>query len=510
MLQRFYFLCCAVWISPNFIFAIAENCASQTSLEGNIFAYNSLETHQLRVLDDGVAAFKMRLDMIERADCWIDMEYIIYMPDEAGRLLAQALIRKKKAQPSIRIRFLLDAPPPVWIVLDAYHVSELIKHGIEVHYYNPGWNLLHLTHRNHRKLLITEKEALTGGRNIANHYFDLDPLHNFADRDLWIQGKGIAAMQAVFDTYWNSNRVKPAKPILPPTFEQFSRRKVRYDANGKLKTYRGYSKDWRQFQNALRVYQTKNGKALRFVTESKEDSLLLVEMNRLGEHQIQNEPIFYAANLTFLSDKPDWKDKTANVTGATAYPFLNSAQDYIFIENGYFMPQSKERKVLKNLLEDGRDITLLTNSRYASLEFMANSITLRRAKTMMKYGLQVFLYTGSRQPEQLPHPQHGFTAVWNTHAKTMVVDRKDVWIGTMNFDPRSIRRLNAEMAVIIHDSPEFAERVYQLFEQRLLLAYPMDPTERDPRSQREKLQTTRQWFQAFLTDLGLIFAETQF
>ena len=48
------------------------------------------------------------------------------------------------------------------------------------------------------------------------------------------------------------------------------------------------------------------------------------------------------------------------------------------------------------------------------------------------------------------------------HAKAMVVDHREVFIGSMNFDPRS-RYLNTEMGVIV-DSPALAAAVERYFD----------------------------------------------
>jgi putative cardiolipin synthase len=49
------------------------------------------------------------------------------------------------------------------------------------------------------------------------------------------------------------------------------------------------------------------------------------------------------------------------------------------------------------------------------------------------------------------------------HAKVVVYDRRRVWIGSANFDPRS-RRLNTEDGLMI-DSSELAERLLATMEQ---------------------------------------------
>jgi putative cardiolipin synthase len=48
------------------------------------------------------------------------------------------------------------------------------------------------------------------------------------------------------------------------------------------------------------------------------------------------------------------------------------------------------------------------------------------------------------------------------HAKTYVIDRKILVIGSMNLDPRSAN-LNTELALVIH-SPQLAAQVAQIFE----------------------------------------------
>ena len=54
------------------------------------------------------------------------------------------------------------------------------------------------------------------------------------------------------------------------------------------------------------------------------------------------------------------------------------------------------------------------------------------------------------------------------HAKTLVVDRKQVFIGSMNIDQRS-KLLNTEMGVIV-DSAPLAQAVRQYFDKAILPA----------------------------------------
>jgi putative cardiolipin synthase len=76
-----------------------------------------------------------------------------------------------------------------------------------VRYYNTisNSNFIAVQHRNHRKLLIVdERIVITGGRNIANEYFDLHQKYNFLDYDILVQGKIVKDIRQSFYSYWES------------------------------------------------------------------------------------------------------------------------------------------------------------------------------------------------------------------------------------------------------------------------------------------------------------------
>ena len=114
----------------------------------------------------------------------IALEFFIYDVDEASRLLTQALIGK--AREGVQVRILVDFSAPVFKLKPAY-ARLLGQAGVKVRYYNTSalYRLVSIQHRSHRKLLIIDEETvLTGGRNIANDYFDLSDHYNFLDSDL--------------------------------------------------------------------------------------------------------------------------------------------------------------------------------------------------------------------------------------------------------------------------------------------------------------------------------------
>ena len=165
---------------------------------------HSTAPHTITHFDQGAASFQRRLELIEAARKSIALEFFIYDVDDASRLLTQALI--KRAREGIQVRILVDFSAPVFKLKPAY-ARLLGEAGVDVRYYNTSalYRLVSIQHRSHRKLLIIdEATVLTGGRNIANDYFDLSDHYNFLDSDLEVTGPIVKQVLQSFDVYWNS------------------------------------------------------------------------------------------------------------------------------------------------------------------------------------------------------------------------------------------------------------------------------------------------------------------
>ena len=92
--------------------------------------------------------------------------------------------------------------------------------NISVKIYNPGVNLgknifqkigkfasdfRSANQRMHNKTFIVDgKVVITGGRNIADEYFDYDHEYNFRDRDILLLGKTSQSVEKSFNEFWNS------------------------------------------------------------------------------------------------------------------------------------------------------------------------------------------------------------------------------------------------------------------------------------------------------------------
>jgi len=110
---------------------------------------------------------------------------------------------------------------------------------------------------------------------------------------------------------------------------------------------------------------------------------------------------------------------------------------------------------------------VLTNSLAATDEAAAHSGYARYRRRLLEGGVQLYELRPTPGAAQ-PATAHGTSSGVSLHAKTMVVDREHVFIGSLNMDQRS-KLLNTEMGVII-DSAPLAQAVREYFDTAILPA----------------------------------------
>ena len=195
--------------------------------------------------------------------------------DDASRLITQALI--KKAREGVQVRILVDFSAPVFKLKPAY-ARLLGEAGVKVRYYNTSalYRLVSIQHRSHRKLLIIDGETvLTGGRNIANDYFDLSDHYNFLDSDLEVSGPIVKTVLESFDVYWNSHLATEPAPDPRP-----------------------------------------NAEAAKFVLPNERDAALIGKLRAAGESYRQSHKAHECRDVRFVTDFPNHGEASRNVFNA--------------------------------------------------------------------------------------------------------------------------------------------------------------------------------------------------
>ena len=281
---------------------VRDNANVEESLEAH-----STAPHQLTHYDQGAASFYRRLELIESAKKSIELEFFIYDVDEAARLHTQALM--KKAREGVQVRILVDFSAPVFKLKPAY-AQVLGEAGVKVRYYNTSalFRLVSIQHRSHRKLLIVDGETvLTGGRNVANDYFDLSDHYNFLDSDVEVTGEIVRTVRASFDVYWNSHL--STEPERDPTT---------------------------------------NPDAATFVLPTEGDDAVVAKLRAAGETYRQSHKIHACRDIRFVTDFPNHGEASRKVFNAIVEE-LRSATREAVVESPYFVIKSGGYAVLEDL-----------------------------------------------------------------------------------------------------------------------------------------------------------------
>jgi phosphatidylserine/phosphatidylglycerophosphate/cardiolipin synthase-like enzyme len=154
---------------------------------------------------------------------------------------------------------------------------------------------------------------------------------------------------------------------------------------------------------------------------------------------------------------PDEEVTIANNIAA----LMRSAQQEVIVISAYFVPGKDGVKLMRELIDRGVHIRILTNSLASTDSPLVNNGYARYRVALLKLGVElseVRPQLGQKRPRF--HPFRGSNA--SLHAKALVIDEKTVFIGSLNMDARSART-NSELGVVIR-SPEIAHQVISLLD----------------------------------------------
>lgn len=371
--------------------------------------------HQIIQQSSGIHSFFARLQRIEEAKKSIEIEFFIYGLDEASRIFTQALV--KKAESGVRIRILVDFSAPVFKLKPVY-ARYLRSKGIEVRYYNTAsaLQLLASQHRSHRKVQIVDgRSAMTGGRNIANEYFDLGKDYNFLDTDIELRGPLVSSILRSFDLYWNSNFSEEPEDLKKPLKDE-----------------------------EMKVVN-------EFITPRPGDAEIVKKVRTLGGEIDQKTKVHACRDVSFVTDFPNQGENNRKVFKAILKE-IEGARREIVAESPYFVIRKGGYDVLAALNEKGIHLKVLTNSLYSTDAFYTVATMLFRMRSLAETHVTVRVYDGKPLKNSDPRGR------WGVHSKRAVVDGKTVMVGTYNIDPRSAN-LNSEMMIVCRDQPELAAEI---------------------------------------------------
>jgi len=294
--------------------------------------------------------------------------------------------------------------------------------------------------RMHDKTAIFDGIAgITGGRNMADEYFDFDHEYNFRDRDILLLGAAVSDMRENFDEFWDSSLAVPVEELLEELDSQLSAEEVQ----AKYDELHAYANDPVNFTLAIR-------------------------------DAIDNMPVYFPKlletmawhDVNFISDVPGKNEGDAGLGGGGAstsalIEALRGAQRSVLIQSPYLILPKGGIELLAELHARDVQIRISTNSLASTDNLAAFSGYFKQRPRLLNAGVELYEYK--------PHPQiqkdlveryprlADKNPIFALHAKSMVIDDKQVFIGTFNLDPRSAN-LNTEVGVLI-DSPALARQL---------------------------------------------------
>ncbi|MER5171669.1 MULTISPECIES: phospholipase D-like domain-containing protein [Thioclava] len=408
-----------------------------------------LETTGLLPLPDGIEAFATRLKLVEQAEHSLDVQYYLWRPDACGSLMFNAL--RRAADRGVKVRILLDDnatkridPRIVW--MDAHP-------QVEVRLFNPfplrGMRLLgyamdfaRLNRRMHNKALVADgRAAVLGGRNIGDEYYnDLARMGTFMDFDALVMGKAAQEAREEFETYWNSEPTWPASAILP-------QRLLKDETTG----------------------GTQNAECL--TSEGAQKFAALLEQTPTTDELEADRPTLRQAEVKLLYDAPEkvlGRARRRNLLFPNMHMAMGTPTKSFDIISPYFVPRNAGRRQLIKLAKAGVKVRILTNSLASSDKPIVHTGYAGQRRKLLSGGVEIFEFAHDEHVKfrrgLIGHHRRGTSPFARTklHAKILSVDVEKVFIGTFNFDPRSLL-LNTEMGIVIHDK-KWAEDLHKGFE----------------------------------------------
>ncbi len=402
-------------------------------LASEITTRHGEEYSGFRILDSSRSGLYWRLALIDSAVSSLDIQTYLWYPDVSGKLVLERAVLA--AQRGVKVRMIVDD-----LILQGH--DQLIANlnaqpNIEFRIFNPWTDrgsildragqmvaeMERLNTRMHDKLLIADgRAAVVGGRNVGDHYFGLHEVYNFHDTDLL--GIGEIALQAngMFDEFWNSEWVASAdnlttQPDADVAAQQWQA--IRANASSPLLSeFPAAPRDWTE-------ELTREAAGLR-IGRSK------MIYDRTAEEQIDQS---VASNM---------------------FNFFGMAKEELLIMNAYVIPAEPAIEFVQGLADKGVDVKILTNSLESHDVPAVNSHYEPWRDDLIKAGVDLYEFQAhpaiQRGVVDVPPVEAEFSGL---HSKTAVVDRRYVFVGSMNLDPRSAN-INTEMGVMV-DSPELAE-----------------------------------------------------
>ena len=408
------------------------------------------------VLYDPLEALAARLELINKAEKTLDLQYYIWDNDKIGSMALHSIIQA--ADRGVKVRLLIDdnnskKMEGIYLALDQHT-------NIDVKLYNPYrfrhyramdmlLDLKRINRRMHNKSFIADNQiALIGGRNMSNQYYNVSDNYQFSDVDVMLVGSASDEIVHSFDEYWNDDYAFPVKQLVNARhytlrFPDLKQQLEKHDQEVTVQNYLNLATRSHAFENWLN-----NSIQLDWVkAEVVKDSPSKIKAKAKKEEHL---------NFQLLNH-------------------LERPNQSVDIVSAYFVPEKKGAKQLGELATNGTKVRILTNSFKANDVPVVHAFYAKYREDLLKNDVQLYEFLANPNIENLNSNTDELAkkakvsikglSRSSLHAKLMALDEKQVFIGSFNFDPRSAY-LNTEIGVLLY-SPQLAKAVHQTMDENL-------------------------------------------
>ena len=331
-------------------------------------------------LEEGDHSMIARAWLCESAEKTIDIQYFIFSADNVGLIAVDYLLRA--AERGVKVRIIVD---DIMVEADVDELLALDSHpNFSIKIYNPtinigknlpekilglATNFRGVNQRMHNKTLIVDgKVVITGGRNIADEYFDYDHEYNFRDRDVLLIGKTVDEVSNSFNLFWNSELSIPVANIVDAKD---------YALNTEVKTEY--------------VHQYACNPANFWPQVREKIKLVPVAFQKIQE----SGDLVWAENVSFISDLPGKNDKSEGLGGGgictdSLISYIRRAKSSIYIQSPYLITTEVSQNLFRQAIDRGVRISILTNSLSSTDNLEAFNGYQRDRETLLNIGINIF------------------------------------------------------------------------------------------------------------------------
>lgn len=385
----------------------------------------------VKLIGNGEEAFAARLALAAAAEKTIDAQYYLLHNDLTGQVFAWSLL--EAADRGVRVRLLLDDMDTKGY--DAATAALDSHENIEIRLFNPFWrdqsliaagltDFRRINRRMHNKSMTADNVmSIVGGRNIGDEYFLAKREMNYADLDVLVAGPVVGEVSSNFDTFWNSRFAVPARAVVgePDGFNLD-------EARARLAEIIGDARKT-EYADVVREAGRQN-----FTPSTLELRWVPAKM--------YSDPPSKAAG----------KDSGEEILASQLTRYFVNAQSKVEIISAYFVPRRRGTDWLRELEARGVAVTVVTNSLASNDVKPVYAHYAKSRRSLLDGGVELYELKPDADREQ----QRGIN--WGEsqsglHAKAFTIDDRYLFVGSFNWDPRSVN-INTEMGILI-DSTAF-------------------------------------------------------